>query len=533
MRPPLLLACALAVLSAHGYAATGAPVTAVTLYPGSASVVRTAQVAAGATEVVVTGLPANFDARSMQARGGPGIQIGDVTLKDTANGDAVNPAEAALVTKIEALQDQQAIVEAEIASANIVKSYLERLNGGKDDKGSAASDPRALGAMIQTIGKGASETVAKIQRLTVQQRDLNKKLEVLNRDLARVQSTTRDTRSVTVAIAASKDGTVTLTYQLNNAGWKPGYRAGLDTTASTVELERLATVAQATGEDWSNIKLTLSTSQPRRGTVGSTPQPWLLSWQAPQKAEALSMAYAPAPVAAPAPVMVTGSSLKRRAASEPVMSFVPLESIGNFATEFQVPGRVTLPSDGRSVSITLSTQKLAARQYLRVAPRLDKFGVLMADAARPEGVWPAGEMQLFRDGAYIGATHWNLLDGERAEFAFGRDDLLKVSSAKVDAMSGSKGMFGTSASKVTADVFTLVNLHKTAMDVVVLEASPVATSEEVKVQVKFAPQPAETTFNKQRGVIAWKQKLAPSETANFSVEYQIAYPKEGYLLGQR
>jgi uncharacterized protein (TIGR02231 family) len=219
--------------------------------------------------------------------------------------------------------------------------------------------------------------------------------------------------------------------------------------------------------------------------------------------------------------------------AKPTMSFVPLETIGNFATEFQVPGRVTLPSDGRSVSLTLSTQKLAVRQFLRVAPRLDRFGVLMADAARPEGVWPSGEMQLFRDGAYIGATTWNLQDGERAQFAFGRDDLLKVSSAKVEGTTGSKGVFGGSSARVTADVFTLVNLHKTPMDVVVLEASPVSTAQEVKVQAKFSPQPAEMAWEKKRGVVAWKQKLAAGETANFNVEYEIAYPKEGEVVGLR
>lgn len=531
MRPSLPLACILAVISAHSYGAIGAPVTSVTLYPGSASVVRSAQVAAGATEVVVTGLPANFDARTMQARGGPGIQIGDVTLKQAANGEALNPAEAALVEKMEALQDQQAMIEAEIASATIVKGYLERLGSG--DKKDAA-DPRVLGGTVLALGRSASDTLLKIQKLTVEQRSVGKKLDVVRRDLARVQSGTRDTRSVTVAIAAARAGTVTLVYQLSNAGWKPGYRAGLDTTASTIELDRLATVAQATGEDWSNIKLTLSTSQPQRGNVGSTPQPWLLSWQPPAPPDSRNYAQpavAAAPMAPPAPVAM--ERRKALADAAPTMSFVPLESIGNFATEFEVPGRVTLPSDGRSVSITLSTQKLAARQYLRVAPRLDRFGVLMAEAARPDGVWPAGEMQLFRDGAYIGAANWNLLDGERAQFAFGRDDLLKVNSAKVEGMTGSKGLFGGTGSRLSADVFTLVNLHTSAMDVVVLEASPVATSEEVKVQARFTPQPSETAWEKKRGVIAWRQKMAPNETATFNVEYQIAYPKEGELLGLR
>lgn len=534
MRQPHLLACTLAVLSAHAYASTGAPVTAVTLYPGSASVVRTAQVAAGATEVVVTGLPANFDARTMQARGGPGIQIGDVTLKQAANGEALNPVEAAQAGKVEALQDQLALIDAEIASANIVKGYLERLGGKDDDGKGAGGDVRGLGNTVQTLGRSASDTLLKIQKLNVQRRELAKKLDAANRDLARLQSGTRDTRSVTVAIAASREGTVTLTYQLSNAGWKPGYRAGLDTTASTLELDRLATVSQATGEDWSNVKLTLSTSQPQRGAVGSNPQSWLLAWYPPAPPEpqfTSARAYAPAPMAPPAPVVMAGGKIMDRA--KPTMSFVPLETIGNFATEFQVPGRVTLPSDGRSVSLTLSTQKLAVRQFLRVAPRLDRFGVLMADAARPEGVWPSGEMQLFRDGAYIGATTWNLQDGERAQFAFGRDDLLKVSSAKVEGTTGSKGVFGGSSARVTADVFTLVNLHKTPMDVVVLEASPVSTAQEVKVQSKFSPQPAEMAWEKKRGVVAWKQKLAAGETANFNVEYEIAYPKEGEVVGLR
>ena len=531
MRPPLVLAFTLAVLSTHGYAAVGAPVTSVTLYPGSASVVRTAQVAAGATEVVVTGLPANFDARTMQARGSPGIGIGDVTLKQAANGDVLNPAEAALVEKMEALQDQQARIGAEIASATIVKGYLERLGGSDKREG---ADPRALGSTVQFLSRSASETLLKIQKLTIDQRSVGKKLDAVRRDLARVQSGTSDTRSVTVAIAASREGTVTLSYQLSNAGWKPGYRAGLDTTASMIELDRLATVAQATGEDWSNIRLTLSTSQPQRGNVGSNPQPWLLSWQPPAPPESRQYVQvtgsALARMAPPAPVAMQGQAL---AYAKPAMSFVPLESIGNFATEFEVPGRVTLPSDGRSVSITLSSQKLAARQYLRVAPRLDRFGVLMAEAARPDGVWPAGDMQLFRDGAYVGATHWNLLDGERAQFAFGRDDLFKVNSAKVDGITGSKGMFGGTGSRLTADVFTLVNLHKTAVDIVVLEASPVATSDEIKVQARFSPQPAETAWEKKRGVVAWKQKMAPNETATFNVEYQVTYPKEGELLGLR
>jgi hypothetical protein len=374
MRHPILLAAALAVLSAPCLALTNAPVTSVTLYPGSATVTRTAQLAAGASEVVIGGLPANFNAETLRVQAGPGIRIGEVVTLDAAASHALNPAEAALAARIEAHMDQKALLEAEAKSAHIVRAYLERFNTGADKPGSAV-DGKALAGLISTLGKGASDALVKIQKLAVQDR--------------------------------------------------------------------------------------------------------------------------------------------------------------GFDTQFEVPGRVSLASDGREVTVGLSSQTLAVRQHLRVTPRLEKFGIIMAEAARPDGVWPAGNMQLFRDGSYIGATHWNLQDGKRAEFAFGRDDLLKVSVDAVDGMAGSKGLFGGRATRNTADVFTLVNRHKTAMDVIVIESSPVAASEEIKVQATFAPPPAVDAWEQRRGVVAWKKKMAPGETSKFNVEYRIDYPKEGQLLGLR
>jgi uncharacterized protein (TIGR02231 family) len=537
MRPSLFAACAFGLVSTHCWAAGNAPVTSVTLYPGSATVVRTAQVSAGQTEVTVSGLPANFDVETLRVGAASGIRIGEVVTQDAASGSAVNPAEAALAAKIQALADQRALLAAEITSATIVKKYIERVdagnfadNGGDDDAGAkprARIDAKSLASVIGTIGRGASEALVKIEKLSVQQRELDKQIDVLRRDLARLQSGAKDTRAVTVRIAASNAGTLTFSYQLANAGWRPGYRAGLDSAASTIDLERLATIAQHTGEDWSNVRMTLSTAQPRQSPVGAQAQPWLLSWQ-PALAYSEKAALAGMLAPAPAPVAVTG----RRSSddNEAVALFAePVQS--TFATEFEVPGRVTLASDGRQVSVSLSSQTLAVRQHVRVTPRLEQFGIVMADAARPEGVWPAGTIQLFRDGSYVGATHWNLQDGERAEFAFGRDELLKVKVAAVDGMSGSKGLFNGRAARNSADVFTLVNRHRQPVEVLVIEASPVATAEQIKVQARFEPQPTLTSWEHKRGVVAWKKKLAAGETATFNVAYSIDYPKDGVMVG--
>jgi len=530
MRPTLISLCAAALAGACGSAAANAPVTSVVLYPGTATVVRTAQVAAGATEVVIDGLPANFNTQTLRVQGGAGVRVGEVITADAAGTGAINPAEAELQARIQALQDQKALLEAESKSAEIVKGYLERYNGGAGaEQPGAKLDAKALAGVIDTIGRGASDALVRMQKLAVQQREIGKKIEALQRDLAKAQSGAKDTRAVTVRLAAGKGGTLSVSYQLSNAGWKPGYRAGLDSAASTVDLERLATIAQNTGEDWSNIKLTLSTSQPRQSPTGREPQPWLLSWQPPRPPmqEGISMRMAP-PAPAPAAfalnkVEVTGSRI-----AEDMM----VETQGAFATEFEVPGRISLASGGKEVSVVLSKLTLAAKQHVRVTPRLERFGVVMAEADRPEGVWPAGNMQLFRDGSYIGATSWSMQDSGKAVFSFGRDDLLKVSLDPVAGMSGSKGLFGGKSSKHTADVFTLINLHRAPVEVLVLEATPVAASEEIKIQASFQPRPNVESWEQKRGVVAWKKSLAANETARINVEYQIDYPKEGMLIGR-
>src|SRR5260221_8949184 len=85
----------------------------------------------------------------------------------------------------------------------------------------------------------------------------------------------------------------------------------------------------------------------------------------------------------------------------------PLEVQTTFATEFEVPGAVSLPSDGRKLTVVLAKLSLPAKMRLRVVPRLDAAAVVTAEAERPEGVWVAGDNQLYRDGNYVGATSWN------------------------------------------------------------------------------------------------------------------------------
>jgi len=65
-------------------------ITAVTLYPGSATVERTARVAPGMTRLEISGLPANFDPQTVRLESAAGIRIVEVSTQDQSRTAASN-----------------------------------------------------------------------------------------------------------------------------------------------------------------------------------------------------------------------------------------------------------------------------------------------------------------------------------------------------------------------------------------------------------------------------------------------------------
>ena len=59
-------------------------ISRVTLYAGSATVERSVAVSTEASRVELTGLPANFDMRTLLVEADPGIRIGEVSVRDVS-----------------------------------------------------------------------------------------------------------------------------------------------------------------------------------------------------------------------------------------------------------------------------------------------------------------------------------------------------------------------------------------------------------------------------------------------------------------
>ncbi|MBL8364060.1 MAG: mucoidy inhibitor MuiA family protein, partial [Comamonas sp.] len=339
--PLNLWACAALLLCSTGALAQDAVsrIARVTVYPGVAAVERVAKVAAGARSLTIACLPASLDAQSLQIQADSGVRVGEFHVL-TEDRDVATACASPLDGRIRELEDQIAALKAEAGGLQLVDQYLKSVAAGPaaDDGTPAARTasppPAQIGSTADVLRKTGQDTKARSHQLQRRQEALELSLKPLLAERERLASQRTRVVSVTVNLAAERDGELRLNYQVRGPGWQPSYRATLDTTKASVQIERLALVAQNSGEDWSNVQLLLSTGQPQRATQGRLPRPWTLDVAPPPPpAAAMPMAaMAPAP-AAPAP-----KAMERRQA-EDMPSFDVSTVDKGFATEFAVPQR--------------------------------------------------------------------------------------------------------------------------------------------------------------------------------------------------
>src|SRR5712692_2996095 len=469
-------------------------ITSVTLYPGSATVERTARVVPGMTRLEISGLPANFDPQTVRVDSTPGVRLGEVSTQDQSRTAASSARESAIEDKIQALKDRQAVLEVDARSAQMAADYISRLGAPSSgtEKPAPALNGKSVAEVIEAVRRGGIDAFGRIQKVQVQKRELDKEIRALERDLARLKSGAKDVRTIAVGVSAEGPGEVRVSYQVNGAGWRPAYRAGLDSAGSKVSLERQGAISQTTGEDWTNVKLKLSTGQPRLSPQATEPRPWKLSLYSPSIGAVSELSYNRT-AAAPA-------QLTRKMADEPKAE-APVEVQTTFATEFEVPGAVSLPSDGRKLTVSLAKVALPVKMRLRVVPRLDAAAIVTAEAERPEGVWLAGDIQLYRDGNYVGATSWNPQTSTGLVLPFGRDSLVRVKVDRAKDRNGARGIVGQRNEREVSDLYTLTSHHKAPVELLVLESSPVPTNDQIKVEAKFDPKPTSENWEERQGVV--------------------------------
>src|SRR5690606_39112845 len=154
------------------------------------------------------------------------------------------------------------------------------------------------------------------------------------------------------------------------------------------DLGYFGVIRQNTGEDWNNVKLTLSTARPALGGGAPKLNPWIIDVAAPPQPVRPMPATAPAPVARnESRARMSPQASAEMAADEAAYALEDVKdstaAVQSEATSasFQIRAPATLPSDNSVQRVAITTAKLPATLQYQSTPALREAAFLTALAS--------------------------------------------------------------------------------------------------------------------------------------------------------
>lgn len=496
----------------------------ITIYQGLASVTRSLPITGSGEQTVVFSCLSPYidqDSLSVQALGG--VNVGEVSIQ-TLSGEQASLCQNQGDAKVQTQQDNLATIKADLEAARLAKAYLQ--NTTKVTQltidGTLASNARDLEAQAAIINKRILELE---QRQTRAQDALNQ--------LMTGSSTTANRNTVTqvsVRTASRTPTTLKLHYQVRGASWQPTYQARLNTDTKQLSITASAIIAQQTGENWLNVPLVLSSVNPNQNATGQLPYVQRLSLYDENKQGKVARFAQPMMEAAPVVVVSADASDEVMGNMAPLPSFAVSQQDKNGITEYRLPQRVSIPSDGRRVRTVIDQQSGNSKLWIRSTPSSELAGYWYASAPFLTPAWVDGSLQLYRDDNYIGQTRYNYQLLKEQGIGFGVDSNMLVKQLIDEDKQGDKGAFNRTQTLTKTEAYQFTNKHNKTVSLQVLGSEPISRDDNLKVSVTHTPPVTERNWNSNQGVVAWEFNLAPQQSQVLQSISQVSYPAGKELL---
>lgn len=558
-------------------------IDSVTVYRGQALVTRVIDLPTdiGLADIVVTDLPAAMIPGSVYAEVEGEAQVRHIRARARAVMDDVRDDVQKLNAEIAQLSQFVSVEQSQLDVLQQHGQYLDKLEGFSAPTANLELTRGVLNAetltkltefILAERQKVAAGLLASTQKLT----DLNGKIELLNRKKGEITGQAQKTaREAVLTVDVKKSGAkVRIKYLVANASWAPSYTLRSSTGSGQVDLHYQAMVTQVSGEDWTNVRMTLSTATP--SVVARAPEldalTVMLASAQPKDAAGPGKAeeYARALVANrdQAAKAFMGNSMAhdqdgqnvmygddrvrfgqqafagvqrdnilslRRAATElqqaelvldkSVTASVRMEPTESVTVTYVLPDATSLPSRSDQQLVGIASATMTGEFYKLAVPVLTSYVYNEAKVVNAsKQLLLAGPTMSYLDGEFVGAGELpTVAAGEQFTIGFGIDSSLRVLRELADKTETISG-----GNKITGFNYriTLENFGASAADVRVQDRVPVSSGKDLKVQVVSSdPKPMDDTdAMKKKGLLQWTVNVKPQSigTDAATIEYALS-----------
>ena len=523
----LLLLLPVVTRAEEGTQDTPSTIKEVTVFRQGAEVRREGKVSisAGRSVLKFSGLSPNLNPQSLQF-----TATGDFTILSVSH-QLNYLTEPKPTREIEALEGRKKQFEQQFKRENALGQVFQEeealLLANKQIGG------QQTGVPIDGLKATAEYFRQRLREIKLEQLEIAQRKETLQDSINRLAlqlqqlNAAGQARSVSeVLVAVDAPGAVradfSISYLVSQAGWSPLYDLRVKSVGQPVELGYKAQAYQQSGEDWTNVRLTLSTGKP----MSTAQRPVLNTWWL---REYLIAAVAGRSEMQKMDLEIEDEMDAGTLTSRAIPAQGPQVQAYDQATtfEFQIKTPYDIPSDGQQYVVSIGEETLPASYEYYAAPKLNPHAFLTANVTGWEQYrLLSGPANLFFEGAYLGKSQLNVnVASDTLSFSLGIDEGIVISREKEKQFTD-KQFIGNKKTQTIGWEIEVRNSKRGAISIVIEDQYPVSTTEEIEVELGAHKG---ATVDKDNGKLRWELELESGKTEKLGFRYSVKYPKKMHV----
>lgn len=526
-------------------------INTITLFLTGGEASRTAEVELkkGRNKIVYTGISSVIDQKSIQFNANHPYELVSVntemdylaplvenkrikTLKDSLN---------FLELQLKTLQDEKSAFMSE-------KQLLEQ---NKNIKGSQNNlSVEELQSManfyrerIMVINKKVTDYDQKIRKINTQIPNYRFQIQELN------NQTSAHSNQIIVIVDLKEATTLqtNIKYIVSNCGWQANYDLLATELTNNITLKYKAKVYNNTGNNWDDIKITLSSANPDKTASAPILKPWIVSNTSNFKGRKKSnssylvpqnRAYKQYYGNSSAPAMnqqldalnFDQSSIQANQLKKSTVSFTTIQ-VPQISAEFEINKAYSIPSDSKPYLVEIAKHDLNANFSHRAVPKLDKDAFLLASIVGWEKLnLIPGPANVYFSDTYVGQSYLETQSVEDTlRLSFGRDNKISIERKNSEEMS-EKTVLGNNKKDTYTYEITLKNNQSVASTINLYDQIPISQNSDITVTVN---ETSGAQYNEATGELLWNIMMQPNEIKKVKLSFTIKYPKDKTIAVQK
>lgn len=521
------------------------------------------QLKAGRNKVIIKGVSAKLDEKSIQVRFEQNMKLMSVSTEidytlfegNTGRIGQLNDSLKLVESRLQDLSD----VRSAINSEKEILTQNQKLNG-KNSKLTVEEIEKAANfyrKRMEKIYKELTDIREETKNLNERKWILRQKLDDLN-----FQESSRSNQIILILDAKQAvKANLNLEYFVSGCGWEPNYDLHASDLSGKIRMHYKAKVFNDTGNDWDGVEMTLSTGNPNLSATFPELSPWYLRYMqyiqqqtktiSNQKQRANVKYYIPDntmnwdmvvednerkvneiqaqmnnlnPYFSDVPNQFEQRQIYFASARKPKESiqYRTIE-VSHLSSEFDIQETYSIPSDKKPYLVEIKEHDLLGTFDYVAIPKMERDAFLLAQIPGWEqlDIVP-GPTRVYFDGTYVGES-W--IDTRNVEdtlgLSFGRDSKIFTDRKLLSEFSDKKVVGNNRKDSYTYEV-TVKNSRDIDVEMELHDQVPVSQDSDISVTIL---ETSGAILEEPTGILTWKVKLGPNESKKFRISFSLKYPK--------